>query len=333
VSYHATVQEIYREAARTPDRSLCCVPQPPLFMPGLKIPSIMHEMNYGCGTTVHLRDMQEGQRVLYVGVGGGLEALQFAYFTRRPGGVIAIDPVAEMRQAARDNLEQACCVNDWLDPSFVEVRDGDALDLPVDDESIDLAAQNCLFNIFETATPGAANGKARGDLERALGEMHRVLTRGGRLSMSDPVAARTIPAHLRRDETLRAQCISGCLTYGRYLDKIVEAGFGSAEVRSRRPYRLLDRERYGLDESLLLESVEVCAIKVPVPADGPCVFTGRTAIYTGIEATFDDHKGHVLARDLPFPVCDKTAEALAGLERPDLTVTESTWHYAGGGCC
>jgi SAM-dependent methyltransferase len=333
VTYHATVQEIYREAARTPDRSLCCVPQPPLFLPGLKVPAIMHEMNYGCGTTVHLQDMREGQRVLYVGVGGGLEALQFAYFTRQPGGVIAIDPVAEMRQAALENLEQACHLNEWLDPSFVEIRDGSALDLPVEDGAIDLAAQNCLFNIFEIAAPGSANGQARGDLERALSEMHRVLKPEGRLSMSDPVAARPIPEHLRADETLRAQCISGCLPYEQYIDKIVEAGFGSAEVRSRRPYRLLDRGRYDLDRELLLESIEVCAIKVPVPGDGPCVFTGRTAIYTGPEATFDDGKGHVLTRDLPYPVCDKTAAALAGLGHPELTATDPTWHYAGGGCC
>ena len=47
----------------------------------------------------------------------------------------------------------------------------------------------------------------------------------------------------------------------------------------------------------------------------------------------DDGKGHVLARDLPMPVCDKTANALAALGHSDLTVTGSTWHYTGGGCC
>ena len=141
MSYHATVEQVYRDAAETPQEALCCVPQAPMYLPGLQIPSIMHEMNYGCGSTVHLQDMQEGRRVLYVGVGGGLEALRFAYFTRRPGGVIAIDPVARMREAARRNLDEAAAINDWFDPSFVEVRDGDALDLPVDDGSIDVAAQ------------------------------------------------------------------------------------------------------------------------------------------------------------------------------------------------
>jgi SAM-dependent methyltransferase len=307
-----------------------------MYWPGLQIPPAMHEMNYGCGSTVHIQDMRAGQTVLYVGVGGGLEALQLAYFTRRPGGVIAVDSVAEMRDAARRNLEEAGRLNEWFDPSFVDIRDGDALDLPVDDASVDLAAQNCLFNIFKTAPPADTPGhvdNGHGDLERALGEMHRVLEPGGRLSMSDPVAPRPIPEHLAEDELLRAQCISGCLTYERYLAKIVEAGFGSVEVRSRRPYRLLDRKRYGLDEDLLLESLEVCGLKVAVPADGPCVFTGRAAIYCGDEDAFDDGNGHLLVRDVPVAVCDKTAAALAGLGRPDLTVTEPTWHYAGGGCC
>ena len=328
MSYHATVREVYRKAAEAPDRSLCCVPQAPMYLPGLAIPPIMYEMDYGCGSTVHLQDMRRDQVVLYVGVGGGLEALKFAYFTRRPGGVVAIDPVAEMRTVARENLALAARLNDWFDPSFVDIRDGDALGLPVDDGSVHLAAQNCLFNIFKTAGPDTT-----GDLERALGEMHRVLANEGRLSMSDPITPVELPAHLTDDETLRAQCISGCLTYERYIDKIVSAGFGSVEVRSRSPYRLIDRRRYGLDQDVLLQSVEVCAIKVPVPADGPCVFTGRTAIYSGDEASFDDGKGHVLNRDVPLPVCDKTAAALNTLGRSDITVTDSTWHYAGGGCC
>ena len=85
--------------------------------------------------------------------------------------------------------------------------------------------------------------------------------------------------------------------------------------------------------NVLLESLELCGIKVAMPDDGACVFTGRSAIYSGPEASFDDGKGHVLLRDLPQGVCDKTAAALAALGRCDITVTPSTWHYNGGGCC
>ena len=111
------------------------------------------------------------------------------------------------------------------------------------------------------------------------------------------------------------------------------AGFGTIEIRSRRPYRLLDKSRYGLDEAMLLESVEVCAFKVPVAYDGPCIFTGRAAIYCGPDEQFDDGRGHVLVRDLPLGVCDKTARAMESLGRADLVVTEPTWHYTGDGCC
>ena len=119
----------------------------------------------------------------------------------------------------------------------------------------------------------------------------------------------------------------------KYLDVIVAAGFGTIEVRSRRPYRVLDRERYDLEQPLLLESIEAVAIKDPIPEDGPCIFTGRTAIYVGREEHFDDGRGHLIARDLPLGVCDKTAAALISLERDDLIVTDSTWHYPGDGCC
>lgn len=331
MSYHNTVQSVYEEAAKAPDASLCCVAQTPRYLPGLSIPSIMHEMNYGCGTTIHLQDMAKDQNVLYVGVGGGLEALQLAYFARRPGGVIAVDPVAEMRQIARKNLEEAAETNDWFDPSFVDIRDGDALDLPIEDGTIGLAAQNCLFNIFKTNEQ--ADFGELGDLEKALAEMHRVLRPAGRLVMSDPITPVPIPLALQDDEVLRAQCISGCLTYDQYMDKIAQAGFGSSEIRVRRPYRLIPASRYDIEDDILLETIEVCSYKTTADDDGPCVFTGRVAIYTGLEDYFDDGKGHNLLRDVPLPVCDKTANALASLGRSDLTVTESNWHYAGGGCC
>ena len=320
MSYHATVREVYREAALTPTENLCCIPQTPRYLPELNIPDIMHQMNYGCGSTVHLQDMQPDQTLLYVGVGGGLEVFQLAYFARRPGAIIAVEPVAEMRDAARVNLEVAAETNSWFDPSFIEIRDGDALDLPVEDGSIDMAAQNCLFNIFQDE-----------DLTLALREMYRVLADTGRLVMSDPISPEPIPHHLRDDDRLRAQCISGCQSLEDYLNAMVAVGFGAAEVRSRRPYRLLDAASFDLDQDLMLETVEVAAFKTPMPEDGPCIFTGRCAIYGGPNETYDDGKGHVLVRNMPHGVCDKTARALA--THPDITVTDSTWHYQGDGCC
>lgn len=322
MSYLETTAQFYSEVAQTPQVGLCCVQSSPLQLPGLKIPSQMQEMNYGCGTTVHPAELTNEPTVLYVGVGGGLEALQFAYFSQRPGSVIAVDPVSAMREAATRNLKLAAKENSWFDPSFVEIREGDAFALPVPDASVDVVAQNCLFNIFEPD-----------DLTRALKEAYRVLKPGGRLQMSDPIATRPIPAHLQQDERLRAMCLSGALTYEQYIQRIVDVGFGQVEIRTRRPYRLLDRYRYRLEEDLLLESLDSVSFKVPIPDDGACIFTGKTAIYKGAEEVFDDSAGHVLQRGVPAAVCDKTAAKLSVSFPQDMLVTDSTWHYIGGGCC
>ncbi|MGQ4649607.1 arsenosugar biosynthesis arsenite methyltransferase ArsM [Lyngbya aestuarii] len=322
MSYLETTAEFYAEAAQTPQVGLCCVQSSPLQLPGLKISEQMQEMNYGCGTTVHPAELSNEPTVLYVGIGGGLEALQFAYFSRRVGGVVAVDPVSAMREAAARNLKLAAQENPWFDPSFVEIRQGDAFALPVADASVDVVAQNCLFNIFEPA-----------DLSKALQEAFRVLKPGGRLIMSDPIATRPIPLHLQQDERLRAMCLSGALTYEEYIQQLVDAGFGQVEIRARRPYRLLDCQSYHIDQPLLLESLDSVSFKVEIPADGPCIFTGKTAIYMGVETFFDDNAGHILQRGVPAAVCDKTARKLAMSNPGDILTTNATWHYTGGGCC
>jgi len=322
LSYLDTTRDLYKEAALTPQVGLCCVASQTRFLPDLTIPDVMQTMNYGCGTTVHFGDLNPQETILYVGVGGGLEALQFAYFTRRSQAVIAVDKVPEMLDKARENFTLAAKTNDWFRPEFIQLLQGDALSLPVGHESVDVTAQNCLFNIFE-----------QDDLTKALGEMYRVLKPGGRFYLSDPITTKPIPEHLRKDERLRAMCLSGALSYQEYLNKIIGAGFGTIEIRTRRPYRVLDKERYGISDDILLESIDLVAYKNPVPLDGACVFAGETVIYVGPEESFDDGKGHVIQRDIPLPVCQKTAGNLRALKRKDLLVTEPTYHYSGGGCC
>ena len=90
MSYLETTHDVYKEAALTPDVGLCCTTNPIWELPGLKIPTIMQQMNYGCGSTVHARDLVNNPKILYVGVGGGMELLQFSYFSRQEGGVIGL---------------------------------------------------------------------------------------------------------------------------------------------------------------------------------------------------------------------------------------------------
>src|SRR5262249_4693419 len=155
-------------------------------------------------------------------------ALQFAYFRRQRGGVIAVEPVPEMRAAAERNLREAAASNPWFEPEFVRIVEGTAAALPVDDRSVDLVAQNCLFNVFTD-----------GDLASALREVHRVLAPGGKFSTSDPITTAPLPDALKDNRTLRARCCSGCQTYEGYLGALEDAGFRQIVVRARIPYRLL----------------------------------------------------------------------------------------------
>lgn len=320
--YLETTKNVYKEAAENPQKGLCCTTTPVWQLPGLDIPQKMLEMNYGCGSTVNPRDLVRNPSILYVGVGGGMELLQFAYFSRRKSAVIGIDIVDEMITACKENFIEAEKLNPWFRSEFVEVKKGDALHLPVADNSIDVAAQNCLFNIFK-----------HDELKKALQEMYRVLKPRGRLVLSDPTCETEMPLTLQEDERLRALCLSGALPLKEYIQMITDIGFGTVEIRAKRPYRILDPINYDTNQLIYIESVEVCAIKDPMPADGPCVFTGKTAIYFGGEEFFDDDNGHVLIPNQPLAICDKTAAALSSLERTDIFISESTWFYDGGGCC
>lgn len=321
-TYLTATRDLYREAALNPQAGLCCTTTPVWRLPDLQVPAKMLEMNYGCGSTVSPRDLVNTPSVLYVGVGGGMELLQFAYFSRRGGAVIGLDVVDEMIRVCGENLAVAQAMNAWFRAEYVDLRRGDALSLPIAAASIDVAAQNCLFNIFHDS-----------DLKRALSEMYRVLRPRGKLILSDPVCEVSIPSKLVNDERLRAQCLTGALPIAEYIRRLTDIGFGTIEVRARRAYRVLSPFQYPISEPIPIESVEICAIKDPVPKDGPCVFTGRTAIYYGPNEFFDDGRGHILMQNQPLSVCDKTACALAALGRDDIYTSPSTWFYDGGGCC
>ncbi len=321
MSYLQATSDLYKEAALTPDVGLCCTTNPIWQLPGLSIPTKMLEMNYGCGSTVSAQDLTANPKILYAGVGGGMELLQFAYFSRQKGGVIGVDIVEEMLEASRENFKIAEAENPWFSSDFVELVHGDALNLPVPDQSVDVAAQNCLFNIFKEE-----------DLRKAVAEMYRVLKPHGRLVMSDPVCDVPLSDTLRNDDRLRALCLSGSIPVKDYIKILTDTGFGTIEVRARRLYRVLSPNHYPVDTLIPIESIEVAAIKDPMPEDGPCIFTGKTAIYYGKEDYYDDQKGHILLQNQPLAVCDKTAKALSTLPA-EIYVSESTWHYTGGGCC
>ena len=295
MSYLETTKDVYKEAALTPDVGLCCTTTPIWQFPGLRIPTRMQEMNYGCGSTVHPRDLVNNPKILYVGVGGGMELLQFSYFSRQKEGVIGIDVVDEMLSACKENFIEAEAQNEWFKKDYVRLE--------------------------------------MEELKKALEEMYRVLKPHGRLVMSDPICEQAMNESLRSDERLRALCLSGSIPLKDYVKMLTDVGFGTIEIRAKRPYRILDPKHYPTEEMIYIESVEVCAIKDPMPEDGPCVFTGKTAIYFGDKEFYDDKKGHVLLQNQPLAVCDKTAAALSEKGQEKLCISPSTFHYDGGGCC
>ena len=318
--YKEQIKSYYAAAAVAPDPTLCCVDGTLRHFPEVQVPQAMLDMNYGCGSTVQPQDLAGALPLLYVGVGGGLEALQLAYFRRRRGGVIAVDPVREMREAAARNLEEAARTNPWFRPDFVELRDGSAQDLPAEVGSVDVVAQNCLFNVFTV-----------GDLRTALSEVHRVLAPQGRFSTSDPVSSAEIPASLRANTTLRARCCSGCVTYDEYIARMEEAGFGRIVVRAKFPYRLLTPTEFPeLDREILLESIEALAVKTPARAGRTDVFTGRYAVYRGT-APFVSVGAATFVMGMPAHVSDALAAELE--TRRDFLVTEPTYHARSPGCC
>ena len=139
MSYLEATNDLYKQAALTPDVGLCCTTNPVWQLPGLSIPTIMQEMNYGCGSTVSASDLVNNPKVLYVGVGGGMELLQFAYFSRQRGGVTGIDVVDEMLEASKKNFRIAETENSWFKSEYVNLLKGDALNLPIESES----KENC----------------------------------------------------------------------------------------------------------------------------------------------------------------------------------------------
>jgi ubiquinone/menaquinone biosynthesis C-methylase UbiE len=287
-------------------------------LPDLHIPTAMLESNSGCGSSVDPHDLHGGDTILYVGVGGGLEALQFAYFTRRRGSVIVVDPAAAMRERASANFAEAARLNPWFDPAYITLLDGNALCLPVDDNRVTVLAQN-----------GLSNGFTRANLVQALEEVTRVLMPGGLFCTSDPLTPVPLPDELKTDELLRARRVAGCQTFDAHIKVLTDAGFGRVEVRSRTPYRYLDPTEYpALAAPVMLESVEVAAYQVSEGPYGPEVFTGRMAVYAGPDPSQNDGHGHMLRRGVPLAVSDAAAEHLAKM--PGVVVTDPTYHYRGG---
>lgn len=170
----------------------------------------------GCGNPTALAELKEGEVVLDLGSGGGIDVFLAAKKVGPTGKAIGVDMTQEMIDLARKNADEMGLTN-------VEFRKGDIEDLPVEDESVDVIISNCVINLAL-------------DKDRVFTEAYRALKPGGRLVVSDIVTEGELPEFVKNDPDAWAECIAGALDEKIYLGKIVDAGFGEINVLSKRRY-------------------------------------------------------------------------------------------------
>lgn len=192
-------------------------------------------LGLGCGNPVAMGKIKEGDTVLDLGSGAGLDSFLASKRAGKSGKVIGIDMTPEMIERARANAEKYGYKN-------VEFRLGDIEKLPVDDCSIDVIISNCVINLAP-------------DKAKVFAEGHRVLRPGGRMYVSDIVLLKKLSPAQKADENLVAGCVGGALLKKDYLKIIREAGF---KVKILSEDREISKRQY---EGAALESLKVEAVK------------------------------------------------------------------------
>ncbi|WP_425957129.1 arsenite methyltransferase [Xylanimonas sp. McL0601] len=164
----------------------------------------------GCGNPTAVADLHEGERVLDLGSGGGIDVLLSARRVGPTGFAYGVDMTDEMLELARANAAEAGAAN-------VEFRKGTIEDLPFDDASVDVVISNCVINLST-------------DKPAVLAEMFRVLAPGGRVGVSDVVAEDGVSPEERAERGSYVGCVAGALSKQEYLDGLAAAGFTSGSV-------------------------------------------------------------------------------------------------------
>lgn len=169
----------------------------------------------GCGNPTALADLKEGEVVLDLGSGGGIDVFLAAQKVGPTGKAIGVDMTPDMIDLARENSAKSSLKN-------VEFRLGEIEHLPVADESVDVIISNCVINLST-------------DKDQVFKEAHRVLKSGGRMLISDTMAD-GLPDEVRGNLSSWAQCVGGAIELKDYLGKISNAGFSEVEVVSSSEY-------------------------------------------------------------------------------------------------
>ena len=165
----------------------------------------------GCGNPTAVAELREGERVLDLGSGGGIDVLLSARRVGPSGFAYGVDMTAEMLDLARSNAANAGATN-------VEFLKGTIEEVPLADATVDVVISNCVINLST-------------DKPKVLTEMFRVLAPGGRIGISDVVAEDHLAPAERAERGSYVGCIAGALSRTEYLDGLRAAGFVDATVR------------------------------------------------------------------------------------------------------
>jgi arsenite methyltransferase len=164
----------------------------------------------GCGNPLAVADLHEGERVLDLGSGGGIDVLLSARRVGPSGFVYGVGMTDDMLTLARASATKASAQN-------VEFRKGEIESLPLPDAAVDVVISNCVINLST-------------DKPAVVAEMYRVLVPGGRIGISDVVAEDHLTPADRAAAGSYVGCIAGALSRTEYLDGLVAAGFADASV-------------------------------------------------------------------------------------------------------
>lgn len=169
-------------------------------------------LGLGCGNPAALASLKEGEVVLDLGSGAGIDCFLAANAVGGSGHVIGVDMTVEMIDRARQNAREH-------DYQNVEFRLGEIENLPLADNVVDVVISNCVINLSPNKP-------------RVFEETYRVLKPGGRVMISDIVLTKTLPAAIKDSIEAYVSCVAGAITKQEYLATIQAAGFQGIEVVS-----------------------------------------------------------------------------------------------------
>ncbi len=171
--------------------------------------------SFGCGNPLAFSNVKEGQTVLDLGSGAGIDLLIAARKVGPSGRVIGVDMTDDMISRARSNIAAAGYEN-------IEVRKGIIENLPVEDASVDWVISNCVINLSP-------------EKNKVFSEIARVLKPGGQISISD-IVVDDLPEWVRESAVLYGACVAGAISEKEYIGGLIAAGLQSVEVTDRFVY-------------------------------------------------------------------------------------------------